>query len=68
MKAVSGKDFAKLLERRGWVLRRINGSHHIFSAEGNPSRISLPIHANAPLKAGLQRHLMKIAGIEDDEL
>lgn len=67
MKAISGKDFAKLLERKGWVLRRINGSHHIYSKEGNPARISLPIHRNAPLKVGLQKHLMKIAGIEESE-
>ncbi|MGQ0761543.1 MAG: type II toxin-antitoxin system HicA family toxin [Acidobacteriota bacterium] len=30
MKAISGKDFARLLERHGWSLLRINGSHHIY--------------------------------------
>jgi predicted RNA binding protein YcfA (HicA-like mRNA interferase family) len=40
VKAISGKDFAKLLERKGWVLRRVNGSHHIYNKEGNPARIS----------------------------
>ena len=68
MKAISGKDFAKLLERKDWVLRRVNGSHHVYSKEGNPARISLPVHGNAPLKVGLQKHLMKIAGIEESEL
>ena len=68
MKAISGKDFAKLLERKDWVLRRVNGSHHIYSKEGNPARISLPVHRSVPLKAGLQQHLMKIAGIEESEL
>ncbi|MDO8810680.1 MAG: type II toxin-antitoxin system HicA family toxin [Gallionella sp.] len=28
MKAISGKDLARLLERRGWELLRVNGSHH----------------------------------------
>jgi len=28
MKAVSGKEFAKLLERHGWSLLRVQGSHH----------------------------------------
>lgn len=28
MRAISGKDFAKLLERKGWELRRTRGSHH----------------------------------------
>jgi len=68
VKALSGKDFAKLLERRGWILQRVNGSHHIYSKEGNPARISLPVHRNLPLKVGLQKHLMKIAEIIESEL
>ena len=30
MKAISGKRFCKLLESRGWQLKRINGSHFIY--------------------------------------
>lgn len=30
MKAVSGKELAKLLERHGWTLLRIQSSHHIY--------------------------------------
>ncbi|MCP4362191.1 MAG: type II toxin-antitoxin system HicA family toxin [Chloroflexi bacterium] len=68
MKAISGKKFARLLEKRGWELKRIKGSHHVYVKPGNPARISGPIHGNRPLKIGLQKHLMKIAGIEADEL
>lgn len=68
MKAISGKKFAKLLKNHGWELNRVNGSHHIFTHSENQLRISLPIHGNRPLKIGLQRHLMKIAEIEDNEL
>ena len=68
MKAISGKEFAKLLERKGWVLRNITGSHHIYTKEGRIERISVPVHANASLKIGLQSRLMKIAGISEDEL
>lgn len=50
------------------MLARINGSHHVYMKQGNPSRISLPIHKNEDLKAGLLRHFMKIAGIREDEL
>ena len=63
MKAVSGKEFARLLESHGWSLQRINGSHHIYSKAGTPIRISVPIHGNESLKIGLQRHLMKLAGL-----
>ncbi len=68
MKTVSGKQFAKLLERRGWVLVRVNGSHHIYAKSGEIARISLPIHGSTPLKLGLQHHLMKLSGIAEQDL
>ncbi len=30
MKAISGKRFCRLLEKNGWELKHIKGSHHIF--------------------------------------
>jgi len=68
VKAVSGKVFVKLLEKKGWELRRTKGSHHIYVKEGNPVRISVPIHGNNALKMGLLRHLMKVAGIDESEM
>lgn len=68
MKAVSGKEFARLLEKHEWKLQRVKGSHHVYMKQGNPARISVPIHGNTPLKIGLLKHLMKLAGIEEDEL
>jgi predicted RNA binding protein YcfA (HicA-like mRNA interferase family) len=68
MKAVTGKRFAKLAEQKGWRLARINGSHHIYIAEGRNERLVIPIHGNASLKIGLQRSLMKIVPLRDDEL
>ena len=68
MKVVSGKKFCKLVEAKGWELKRINGSHHIYAKAGVNARISVPVHENMSLKIGLQRHLMKIAGIEEGEL
>jgi predicted RNA binding protein YcfA (HicA-like mRNA interferase family) len=56
------------LRRKGWQLKRIKGSHHVYVKLGIPARISVPIHGNQPLKMGLLKHLMKIAEIEDDEL
>jgi len=68
LKAVSGKRFCRLLEEKGWELKRINGSHHIYTKVGNTARISVPVHGNTPLKVGLQRHLMKLGGIDESEL
>jgi len=68
LKAVSGKKLCKLIEDKGWELKRINGSHRIYAKAGENARISVPVHGNTPLKIGLQRHLMKIAGIEECDL
>lgn len=68
MKALSGRELARLVERRGWQLLRINGSHHIYGRAGSTVRLSIPIHGNRPLKIGLLRHLAKQAGISDDDL
>lgn len=68
MRAVSGKEFAKILERRGWSSLRVQGSHHIYGKAGSDIRISVPIHGNQPLKTGLLRHLMKLAGLTEADL
>ena len=68
MKQVSGKDFAKLLSQKGWELKRVHGSHHVYTKAGRKERISLPVHGNKPLKTGLLRHLMKIADISETDI
>lgn len=68
MKSVSGRDFARIVERRGWTLLRISGSHHIYGKTGSSVRLSIPIHGNKPLKTGLLRHLAKMAEISTDDL
>ena len=68
MRTVSGKEFIKILERKGWTLKRINGSHHILSHPNKTEIISVPVHKNDDLKKGLQKKLMDIAGIIENEL
>ena len=68
MKAVSGRVFCRILQSRGWQLKRIKGSHRIYTKSGISARISVPVHRGRDLKRGLQRHLMKIAGIKESDL
>ena len=68
MKAVSGKALARAVERKGWRLLRISGSHHIYGKDGEIARLTIPIHGNSVLKQGLQHSLMKIAGLQENEL
>ena len=64
MKSVSGKALARLVERHGWKLLRIHGSHHIYGRTGSRMRLSIPVHSK-PLKSGLLNHLLKQAGLDD---
>ncbi|MGZ8938761.1 MAG: type II toxin-antitoxin system HicA family toxin [Limisphaerales bacterium] len=68
MKQVSGKELARAIQRKGWTLARIKGSHHIFVMAGRRERIVIPIHGNQPLKIGLLKSLMKTADLREDEL
>ncbi len=68
MKSISGKKFAKILERKGWQLIRVQGNHHIYTKPGESIRISVPIHGNQDLKIGLLRHFMKQANLSESDL
>lgn len=68
MRAFSGREFARLVERHGWKLLRVQGSHHIYGKEGSAVRLSVPVHGNTPLKRGILRFLMKSAGLGEKDL
>jgi len=68
MKQFSGKELARVVERHGWQLLRVQGSHHIFGKHGSVVRLSIPVHGNTPLKIGLLRHLLKMAGLTEKDL
>jgi predicted RNA binding protein YcfA (HicA-like mRNA interferase family) len=68
VKTISGRDFARLVTRHGWLLLRVHGSHHIYGKPGSIVRLSIPIHGNHPLKTGLLRALVKLADIPEGEV
>jgi predicted RNA binding protein YcfA (HicA-like mRNA interferase family) len=68
VKQLSGREFARIIQQRGWQLARIHGSHHIFTMPNRRERLVIPIHGNRPLKVGLLRSLMKIAGLSETDL
>jgi predicted RNA binding protein YcfA (HicA-like mRNA interferase family) len=68
LKEISGKAFARAIEKQGWELLRVAGSHHIYGKDGSIVRLSVPIHGSRSLKFGLLRHLMKQAGITEHDV
>jgi len=59
---VTGKDLVRLLERHGWTLAHIRGSHHILRQGGKT--VSVPVHAGKDLGKGLLARLLKEAGLK----
>jgi predicted RNA binding protein YcfA (HicA-like mRNA interferase family) len=68
MKPISGKKLCKIVEQKGWILKKITGSHHIYEKLGANKIISIPVHKNQDLKIGTLKSLMKIAELTEDEL
>ena len=68
MKALSGREFARILERHGWTLPRVRGSHHVFGKPGLRQRIVVPIHGNHSLRPGMVRDMLKDAGLVEGDL
>jgi predicted RNA binding protein YcfA (HicA-like mRNA interferase family) len=68
VKQLSGREFARIIERCGWNLLRVHSSHHIYGKPGTMVRLSIPVHGNQPLKRGLLAHLMKLADLNESDL
>ncbi|HRV29374.1 MAG TPA: type II toxin-antitoxin system HicA family toxin [Spirochaetia bacterium] len=59
---MTGKELVKLLKKEGWALDRIKGSHHIM-IKGTMT-LSVPVHGNRDLPAGILHRLMKDGGLQ----
>jgi predicted RNA binding protein YcfA (HicA-like mRNA interferase family) len=68
MKSVSGKKLCSIVERKGWILRKVTGSHHIYEKSGVEKILSIPVHANKDLKIGTLKAIMKLAELTEEDL
>ena len=60
---MTGKNLVKELEKNGWKVDRINGSHHILIKYGHKP-VSVPVHGNKELKPGTLNDLLKKNGLK----
>ncbi len=55
---ISGKDFIKFLQMLGFVVVRVNGSHHrLKHSDGRVTTV--PVHKNEDLPKGLMRKIIR---------
>ncbi|WP_232251479.1 type II toxin-antitoxin system HicA family toxin [Oscillatoria acuminata] len=56
------------MEKKGWVLQRITGSHYIYNNPEEQKILSIPVHSNQDLKIGTLKALMKVANLTEEDL
>jgi len=54
---ITGAEMIRFLQRDGFVLVRVRGSHHFF--DSGELRTSVPLHGNRPLKIGTLRSILR---------
>jgi predicted RNA binding protein YcfA (HicA-like mRNA interferase family) len=59
--AVSGKDAVRALERPGFRLDRVEGSHHMLVKDGHPCTVVVPVHGSKSPPKGTLASIIRIA-------
>lgn len=65
--AVNGKQLIKILEGRGWYVKRIRGGHQILRHPTIPDALPVPVHGSRPIKRGTLGIILRTAGISREE-
>jgi predicted RNA binding protein YcfA (HicA-like mRNA interferase family) len=60
---VKSTELIKQLQKAGWVLRNVAGSHHIFTHPARGGHLSVP-HPKKDLGSGLVSKILKQAGLK----
>jgi len=61
------KELIRILEQKGFVLKRTKGSHRIYNHPLTKNRVIIPMH-NKDLPKGTFYAILKQAGIDKDDL
>lgn len=60
-KALSSRELIKKLEADGWVLDRVDGSHHQFKHPNKPGLVTVP-HPRKDIPVGTLRSIYRQVG------
>lgn len=65
--SITSKQIISLFEKKGYILDRIKGSHHVFFHPDTKRRTIVPFHRK-DLPKGTLLEILKQAGITKEEL
>ena len=64
--AVTPREAVRALERCGWQLDRVRGSHHVFRHPAHRHRVIVPMHAR-DLARGTLSAIIDASGVSREE-
>ncbi|MCX6678646.1 MAG: type II toxin-antitoxin system HicA family toxin [Methanothrix sp.] len=64
---LSPKKVTAILEKKGFVLKKVTGSHYIFAHSETKRRVTVPFHSQ-DIARGTLLQILKDAGISREEL
>jgi predicted RNA binding protein YcfA (HicA-like mRNA interferase family) len=65
---VSGRAIVRALERGGFVVTHVRGSHHYLRLPGASGLVVVPVHGNRDLPTGTLRAILRQSNLSVDEL
>jgi predicted RNA binding protein YcfA (HicA-like mRNA interferase family) len=66
--AVNARRVIRALQRHGFIVDRIVGSHHLLRHRDDPARlVTVPFHGSRDLKPGTIRSIVRQAGLTPEE-
>ena len=64
---LKGQKLIKILQKQGFILNRVSGSHHILIHPEKRITLSIPEHKGKTLGKGITLSIIKDAGITIEE-
>jgi len=61
---ITGKEMCSILERSGFQLKRIKGSHHIYAKHGIEGYVTVPVHGKEILKPKTLKSIINQAELD----
>jgi predicted RNA binding protein YcfA (HicA-like mRNA interferase family) len=64
---ITGKEMCSLLEQKGFLLKRVKGSHHIYTRPGLDGYVTVPVHGKEILKLKTLKSIIQQAELNLDD-
>lgn len=66
---VTGRDMIRALQKAGFAVVRVSGSHHrLVHPEDALRAVTVPVHGSKPLKRGTLQSILRQSGITPEDL